>query len=262
MTRQDQERLKVIDRLLREDVVDKIVPSPHRSEGWGKGRPDRPTPWGVMVHFTGGPHGTAAKWFQDPRAKASAHVVIQRDGIVVLCVPVFDRAWHAGDSVWKGERYCNRFTFGIELENWGPIVRRGDGYFVWPPVDPKTKVRQYRRRFRGTGIHHAPFRPDFEFWESYDPRQIDALVEVLKILVAPPGDWTPLDVGNVVGHEQVAPGRKIDPGPAFPWKEVVARVFEIDPYLDTDADPDEDEDDEHFFQILDGTSKDRGDGVA
>lgn len=267
MSRNDP-RLVRIDRLVREDLVDKVIPSPHFSPGWPTSAEysGLSVPWVVVIHYTGGPHDSAAKWFADPRAKASAHFVIQRDGIVILCVPVFDRAWHAGESTWKGHRFCNRYAFGIELENWGPIVRRGDGYFVWPPVDPKTKVQQFRRRFQGTGIHHAPFRHDFEFWETYDPRQIDSLVRLLECLALPhpdrPDEVPGILPADVVGHEVVAPGRKIDPGPAFPWKEVLNRAFEIDSYDDPGIGAETDESDEHFFQILDGVSKDRGDGVA
>jgi AmpD protein len=31
-------------------------------------------------------------------------------------VSFLDRAWHAGESEWRGESACNNFSIGIELE--------------------------------------------------------------------------------------------------------------------------------------------------
>ena len=62
----------------------------------------------------------------DPRAhpyfseifslRVSAHFVIRRDGEVVQFVPVHLRAWHAGESSWRGRSRCNDFSVGVELE--------------------------------------------------------------------------------------------------------------------------------------------------
>lgn len=47
----------------------------------------------------------------------------------------------------------------------------------------------------------------------YDPRQYIALVDVIEVLIS---TWPGL-AGNIVGHSDIAPGRKTDPGPAFDW---------------------------------------------
>lgn len=49
------------------------------------------------------------------RAYASAHVLIGRDGTEWLLVPLDKQAYHAGESVLNGQRYCNNFTLGVEL---------------------------------------------------------------------------------------------------------------------------------------------------
>jgi AmpD protein len=41
---------------------------------------------------------------------------VRRDGEVIQFVPIGRRAWHAGDSVWRGRPRCNDFSVGIELE--------------------------------------------------------------------------------------------------------------------------------------------------
>ncbi len=50
---------------------------------------------------------------------------------------------------------------------------------------------------------------------DYPPRQIAALIELCgAILARHPG----IEPRNVVGHSDIAPRRKIDPGLRFPWK--------------------------------------------
>ena len=48
--------------------------------------------------------------------QVSAHCLIERDGNIVQFVSFRDRAWHAGESQWRGETTCNNFSVGIELE--------------------------------------------------------------------------------------------------------------------------------------------------
>lgn len=53
-------------------------------------------------------------------------------------------------------------------------------------------------------------------WPAYNPAQIEVLKLLLHDLVAR-HRVTP---ANIVGHSDVAPQRKIDPGPQFPWREL------------------------------------------
>ena len=48
--------------------------------------------------------------------KVSAHLLISRVGEVTQYVPLNKKAWHAGDSIFKGREDCNEFSIGIELE--------------------------------------------------------------------------------------------------------------------------------------------------
>ena len=213
-------------------------------------------PIGIVIHYTGGPHGTAAKWLCNPKAKASATLVIQRDGGLYWLVNLDRIAWHAGRSELHGRYGCNDFTWGIELENWGPIVRRGDGYYVWPPV--KDGVPQFQRRFSGGEVRHYPEHREYEFWEGYTEAQIGKLNQVLQALLWPSlinGPLFPRE--SIVGHEHVSPGRKLDPGPAFPWRDVLREAYhgsiavaDLDKALD-------DESDEAFFAAMGAKPIDR-----
>lgn len=48
--------------------------------------------------------------------RVSAHFLIRRTGVLLQFVPCTARAWHAGESTWRGRSACNDFSIGIELE--------------------------------------------------------------------------------------------------------------------------------------------------
>ena len=48
--------------------------------------------------------------------RVSAHAVIRRDGAITQYVPFGLRAWHAGQSEYRGRSGCNDFSIGVELE--------------------------------------------------------------------------------------------------------------------------------------------------
>ncbi len=48
--------------------------------------------------------------------RVSSHLLIRRDGELIQFVPFTHRAWHAGDSFFRGRSCCNDFSLGVELE--------------------------------------------------------------------------------------------------------------------------------------------------
>ncbi|MBT8107019.1 MAG: 1,6-anhydro-N-acetylmuramyl-L-alanine amidase AmpD [Gammaproteobacteria bacterium] len=105
------------------------VPSPNCDA-----RPDDADPSLIVVHGIslppgdfGGPHiealftntldWDAHPYFQEIRGmEVSAHVLIRRDGSVIQFVPFTQRAWHAGESCFRGVAHCNDYSIGLELE--------------------------------------------------------------------------------------------------------------------------------------------------
>lgn len=72
---------------------------------------------GVERLFTNTLDAEAHPYFRDIRAlRVSAHFFIRRDGGIVQFVPCSLRAWHAGESSWRGMQCCNDFSIGIEIE--------------------------------------------------------------------------------------------------------------------------------------------------
>ncbi|KGC03311.1 N-acetylmuramoyl-L-alanine amidase AmiD [Burkholderia multivorans] len=98
--------------------------------------------------------------------------------VVYQLVPEAQRAWHAGVSAWQQTTELNAASIGIENVNRGPL-------------DPQQRT-----------------------WQPYPPEQVDALIRLSKDIVARYG----IAPTRVVGHSDIAPQRKIDPGPLFPWR--------------------------------------------
>lgn len=159
----------------------------------------------LVIHYTAGgsANGTIGH-FCRRAACCSAHLVIDRDGSITQMVP-FDRiAWHAGLSQWHDLSGMNKYSIGIELCNWGPL-RGAPG--AWRTEvgghavdDAQVEMATHRNEHRPRG------------WEVFPQAQIDAALAAARALVFHYG------LVDVLGHDDIAPARKIDPGPAFPMR--------------------------------------------
>lgn len=169
----------------------------------------------LILHYTAGSSaaGTVA-WFRNPASRVSAHLVIARDGTVTQLVPFDREAWHAGQSRWGSLSGLNRHSIGIELDNAGCLIRSGGKW-----VSPLSR-RSYPDSEVTVACHRndPPGTPPCG-WHSYTPEQIEATLECSMALIDQYG------LADVLGHEDIAPGRKRDPGPDFPLESVRARLL-------------------------------------
>jgi AmpD protein len=77
---------------------------------------------GIVELFTNRLDPTAHPYYATiAGAKVSAHFLVRRDGELIQFVPCAKRAWHAGESIWKGRGRCNDFSIGVELEGTGEV---------------------------------------------------------------------------------------------------------------------------------------------
>lgn len=189
----------------------------HVLEGEGAVCVDTPNKGGsivpeyLVIHYTAGSSPeSAVSHFQDASAKASAHLVIGRDGKVWQLVPFNTMAWHAGASSWAGRDGLNGFSIGIELDNAGKLRRVGDEYQAW-----------FGKRYPASEIVWARHKNerDEACWHAYTQPQIAQLLDLVRLLVAQYG------VKDILGHDDITPERKVDPGPAFPMESVRASVL-------------------------------------
>ena len=73
-------------------------------------------PW-IDRLFTGTLPADAHPYFREIAGqRVSAHALIRRDGQIVQYVSFAERAWHAGQSAYRGRSGCNDFSIGVELE--------------------------------------------------------------------------------------------------------------------------------------------------
>ena len=54
-------------------------------------------------------------------------------------------------------------------------------------------------------------------WQPFEEGQYRQLAILVRLLM---GAWPAISVDRVVGHSQIAPGRKTDPGPHFDWQRL------------------------------------------
>lgn len=74
----------------------------------------------IILHYTGMlTAGMALRRMCDPAAKVSAHYMIERNGTILQLVDDGKRAWHAGQSAWRGRAALNDTSIGVELVNRG-----------------------------------------------------------------------------------------------------------------------------------------------
>lgn len=72
---------------------------------------------GIIDLFTNRLDRNAHPYYREiADAKVSSHFLVRRDGEVIQFVPCGRRAWHAGQSEWRGRTRCNDFSVGVELE--------------------------------------------------------------------------------------------------------------------------------------------------
>ena len=72
----------------------------------------------LVFHYTAGRSAQSSIDFLcTPEAKASAHVVIARDGAITQLAPFNIKTWHAGISQWNGLNGLNSYSIGIEMDN-------------------------------------------------------------------------------------------------------------------------------------------------
>ncbi len=138
----------------------------------------------LVLHYTVGNFESALAILTKPSNRAVSSHYLVRDNPVVTYRLVDEnrRAWHAGPSFWQGHSNLNAGSIGIEIVNAGPVVG----------ADGTTRYTQF------------------------SPAQIDEVVALCKEIVA----RHQIRPDRIIGHNDIAPGRKQDPGPLFPWKRL------------------------------------------
>lgn len=133
----------------------------------------------IVIHYTVSNLPQSIKILTEQVVSSHYLLTDQAEPIIYKLVDETRQANHAGVSNWKNYTLLNSSSIGIEIVNPG-FTTDASGARTWYP---------------------------------FPQPQIDQLVLLLKQIVArhhvPPE--------NILGHSDIAPGRKQDPGPMFPW---------------------------------------------
>jgi N-acetyl-anhydromuramyl-L-alanine amidase AmpD len=108
-------------------------------------------------------------------------------------VPEQRRAWHAGLSYWGGADVLNDSSIGIEIVNRSACADND-------PDAPES----------------TPEAQTCTFY-AFPEEQLELVFRLVKDIMARNPD---IDAVDVIGHGDIAPDRRVDPGPKFPWKRL------------------------------------------
>ena len=157
----------------------------------------------LVIHFTSEDfERSLAILTGETERRVSAHYLIPESGDVTYSddnlrvyelVSTSNRAWHAGRSYWAGKTGLNDQSIGIEIVNQSGC---------------KEDI--------ATLGNSAEFATACAF-QPFGSEQIDLVVRLLKKTLEQHPDIRP---EAIVGHADIAPSRKVDPGPLFPWKQL------------------------------------------
>lgn len=160
----------------------------------------------LVIHFTGERFAESLRVLtQRTAVPVSVHYLVPAPGDatyphrslrVYRLVDEERRAWHAGVSYWAGATELNARSIGIEIVNESRCTN----------IDPTAETP-------------APENQRCEF-RDYDPTQVEIVIALARDILE---RYPDIDPEDVVGHADIAPDRRLDPGPKFPWRTLYER---------------------------------------
>jgi len=114
------------------------------------------------------------------------------------------RAWHAGRSYWQGQHNLNDQSIGIELVYKAPCTKQEfNNQEKYSPLD--IGLNQHAEELLSC------------FYPEFDPKQIDVLIKLIKQIQK---NNPEISAERIIGHADITPNRRTDPGPQFPWQQL------------------------------------------
>ena len=147
----------------------------------------------IVLHYTVSNNERAIKTLTTGNVSAHYLILNNDDDSIYNLVPESERAWHAGNGGFAGRTVLNDTSIGIEIVN--------DGIAL-----------PYRDALKNGALDYHPAAHYVEFSDI----QIKKVAQLVQDLA------TRYDISpqNIIGHSDMAPSRKIDPGAKFPWQRL------------------------------------------
>ena len=147
----------------------------------------------IVLHYTVSDNARSIKTLTTGQVSAHYLILNHDDNKIYNLVPESERAWHAGDGGFAGRTILNDTSIGIEIVNAG--------------IQP-----QYRNALKNGDFEYHPY----EHYVEFDELQIKKVAQLVQDLAA----RYKISPKNIIGHADMAPSRKIDPGAKFPWQQL------------------------------------------
>ena len=147
----------------------------------------------IVLHYTVSDNERSIKTLTTGNVSAHYLILDKNDDKIYNLVPESERAWHAGEGGFTGRTILNDTSIGIEIVNAG--------------IKP-----EYRDALKNGDMDYHPY----EHYVAFDELQIKKVAQLVQD-IARRYDISPK---NIIGHADMAPSRKIDPGAKFPWERL------------------------------------------
>ena len=147
----------------------------------------------IVLHYTVSDNERSIQLLT--KGQVSSHYLIldNDDNKIYSLVPESQRAWHAGSGGFGGRTILNDTSIGIEIVNKG--------------IQP-----QYLKALKDSELNYHPY----EHFVEFDELQVKKVAQLVQD-IAKRYEISPK---NIIGHSDLAPARKIDPGAKFPWQRL------------------------------------------
>jgi len=157
----------------------------------------------VMVGFEAMAREYALRCCESGKKNGYNFLVMDVLGNIYQSRPLNKWGYHAGKSKWKGMYAVSDEFAGIEILNPGKLKKRNGKLYTW--FDQEIPVNQARKVRGGDGQQAG-------WYCAFTVEQEKALVKLVEWMDE---NLTNFSIDNVVGHDEVAPNRKNDPGGAL-----------------------------------------------
>lgn len=147
----------------------------------------------IVLHYTVSDNERSIKTLTTGNVSAHYLILSDDDDKIYNLVPESERAWHAGDGGFSGRTILNDTSIGIEIVNAG--------------INP-----DYRDALKNGTLDYHPY----DHYVEFDELQIKKVAQLVQDIATRYN----ISPKNVIGHSDMAPSRKIDPGAKFPWEHL------------------------------------------
>jgi len=148
----------------------------------------------IVLHYTVSDNARSIKTLTTGNVSAHYLILDTNDNKIYNLVPESERAWHAGAGGFAGRTtILNDTSIGIEIVNSG--------------IKP-----EYRDALKNGALDYHPY----EHYVEFDELQIKKVAQLVQDLAKRYN----ISAKNIIGHVDMAPSRKIDPGAKFPWQRL------------------------------------------